>query len=166
MTDSCGEDPDSRWFHSTPSTANWPRPPTKNATFSDIGESKSARNGVLALMSCKINHKWRLNCSCIILYQNYWWRLFYAILNVSIINFPHSLSSGQMSSRQYGTMITDEYVKLMSFEEKSKWLSHCSQTFPSLPEQHYSSPWWASWLCHQNRVPNKGVPSRLHHPLD
>ena len=35
---------------------------------------------------------------------------------------PHSLSSRHAVARQYGTTLTDEDVKTMSFEEKSKWL--------------------------------------------
>ena len=58
----------------------------------------------------------------------------------------------QTIARRYGTILTDEDVKVISFDEKSKWLtksSHCCQALPvsskhilsSLSEKQCSPPW-------------------------
>ena len=51
----------------------------------------------------------------------------------------------QTIARQYGIILTDDDVKTMSFEEKSKWLIQnpiSSQHFLSgLPEKCSSPPW-------------------------
>ena len=59
----------------------------------------------------------------------------------------------QIIARQYGTILTYEDVKTMSFEEKSKWLRqnpvtaarhfqyHLNTFFSCLLEEYSSSPW-------------------------
>ena len=67
-------------------------------------------------------------------------------LSAADMKWPDVIST---IAKQYGVHYSDEEIEALSFEQKSNWLSHSSQTFPlqakhilSRVSEIYSKPTW------------------------